>query len=156
MTIDPERPVEAQPEQPCTTCNGALWVADGEPDRGALRTPGAGLIPCPACNEGGWDGPEPYSGWPGRCREYACDDAVHPCSLYHDPMACERPIIPGCGCDLEGLVDRKAILDQDDDGPAFHGDLVPEAAPRPPAPRPFPLTPIHDQLVAERTYPELT
>jgi hypothetical protein len=187
----------------CEACQGNLWVADGEPDRAAVRTPGAGLVPCGTCNAGNWESPRPYPGWPGRCREYACDDATHPCALYHDPTACERRVpLDGCGCDLDGLVsaevttqipayidiedeapwcenefchDRLHIdgLHTDENGRLFHGevpdysesedwpadepdeDLV-DAAPAPAAPPAFPLTPIHDQLVAERTYPELT
>lgn len=185
--------------EPCDTCKGALWVEDGEHDRAAPRTPGAGLVPCGACNEGNWDAPWPYPGWPGPCREYACDDVAHPCPLFHDPTACERRApLEGCGCDLESLVDQageappyadvpwcehpychdrvhgdgthtdehgrpfhgdmpsssgQPVDDQsdpdDDEAPTFHGDLAPE-------PRPRSLTPIYDQLVAERTYPELT
>lgn len=183
-------------EQPCPSCQGALWVADGEHDRATPRSPGAGLVPCGTCNEGNWDAPWPYSGWPGPCREYACDDAVHPCPLFHDPTACERRVpLDGCGCDIgpdeppdyadvpfcqhpychdrvhgDGMhtdengrpfrgdmpssTDEAGADDpdqEDDEEPAFHGDLVPE-----PAPAPFPLTPIFDQLFAERTYPELT
>lgn len=186
----------------CETCQGNLWLADGEDERAAPRTPGAGLIPCGTCNAGNWESPQPYSGWPGRCREYACDDAVHPCALYHDPSACERRVpLDGCGCDfgpdelaegpeyadvpwcenpychdrvhgdgvhtdehgrpfcgdMPSTVDEpgddapERDEDDDQDEPAFHGDLVPE-----PAPRLFPTTPIFDQLLAERTYPELT
>lgn len=191
--------MNAEADQVCETCKGNLWVADGEDERAVPRSPGAGLIPCKDCNEGGWDGPQPYPGWPGRCREYACDDVVHPCALYHDPMACDRAPLEGCGCDLgpdeppdyadvpfcehpychdrvhgdgmhtdengrpfRGDMPSSASDDggdpdpdeedqDDEEQPAFHGELVPERTPRP-----FPLTPIHDQLLAERTYPELT
>jgi hypothetical protein len=85
----------------CETCQGNLWVTDGEDERAAQRTPGAGLVPCGTCNAGNWESPQPYPGWPGRCREYACDDAVHPCSLFHDPTGCERRApLDGCGCDF--------------------------------------------------------
>lgn len=102
----------------CETCQGNLWVADGEPDRAAVRTPGAGLVPCGSCNAGNWKSPQPYAGWPGRCREYACDDAVHPCSLFHDPTACERRVaLDGCGCDFapaEVTTQIPAYVDEDE------------------------------------------
>lgn len=77
-------------EAPCGTCNGNLWVED----------PGVDPRPCGTCNAGNWDGPLPYPGWPGPCREYVCDDASHPCALFHDPMSCDRPPAAGCGCDF--------------------------------------------------------
>ena len=78
-------------ETVCETCNGNLWVENA----------GVDPRPCGDCNAGNWDGPLPYPGWPGPCREFACDDAVHPCALFHDPMSCDRPPANGCGCDLE-------------------------------------------------------
>lgn len=98
----------------CGPCNGNLWVEDEswqpeDHERHRPRLPGAGLIPCGACNAGNWDGPQPYPGWPGPCHEYACE-AVHPCALFHDPTACERRTpLDGCGCDLG--------LDEPDDPP---------------------------------------
>lgn len=63
----PERPgtdeqfekwLHPNPDQPCT-CGGRRWVDDQnwqpeDHERDAARAPGAGLIPCGACNEGGW------------------------------------------------------------------------------------------------------
>lgn len=78
-------------ETVCGTCKGHLWVVDA----------GVDPRPCGDCNAGNWDGPLPYPGWPGPCREYACDDVVHPCALFHDPTACDRPPAAGCGCDFD-------------------------------------------------------
>lgn len=166
----------------CGTCEDNLWVADEnwqpEPhELGRPRTPGAGLIPCGACNEGNWESPQPYAGWPGECREFVCDDAVHPCALFHDPTACDRVPAPGCGCDFEPHAEpvdeapfcehpychARVHLDPvhiDEHGRPFSGGTPSDPMHWPadePVTPPYgiPLTPIHDQLVAERTYPEL-
>jgi hypothetical protein len=55
--------VERTPPGRCRCCTGG-WVADQnwqpeEHERGNERAPGSGLIPCGACNHGGWDAPWP-------------------------------------------------------------------------------------------------
>lgn len=119
-------------QDPCRTCQGNFWIADEnwQPEThelGRPRTPGSGLIPCGDCNAGNWDGPLPYPGWPGPCREYACDDVTHPCALFHDPTACERRTpIDGCGCDLEHLISTQPTAPDTDEEPDPADDLGPE------------------------------
>lgn len=80
------------------------------------------------------------------------DDAAPP----HDEAPwCENPY-----CHTQAHIDGTHL---DEHGRPFRGATptdptewpVDEPAPEPAA-RPFPLTPIHDQLIAEQTYPELT
>lgn len=57
-------------EERCASCEDKRWVDDEgwqpahEGERAVWRVPGAGLIPCGACNHGGWDVPvgSPESG----------------------------------------------------------------------------------------------
>lgn len=64
--------------------------------------------------------PQPYPGWPGPCAHFGCE-TTHPCPLFHDPTACERAPLEGCGCDLEALLPGNPEVDQD-----VEDDLGPE------------------------------